>query len=182
MTIKRLYRAGTGFFACLILAGGLATGATAQDAPAATTEAKAKKVEGRPVPEALPPIAEGKGRIIFWRSGTMMGGAIGCGVNIGTERISAMGAGHYFILDLAPGAYEFNAKSEAKDVLNTEVEAGETSYVKCTIRMGMMVGRPNLSPSTAEEFGEKRKSLKYVDSDDIGAKVLPDPGPASAGK
>jgi hypothetical protein len=112
----------------------------------------------------------------------MMGGAIGCGVNIGTERISAMGAGKYFILDLAPGPYEFNAKSEAKDVLNTEVEAGETSYVKCTIRMGMMVGRPNLSPSTAEEFGEKRQSLKYVDSDDIGVKVLADPGPVEAGK
>jgi hypothetical protein len=182
MTINRLYRAATGLSACLMLAGGVA--ATAQETPAApaAAEAKAKKVEGRPVPETLPPIADGKGRIIFWRSGTMMGGAIGCGVNIGTERISAMGAGHYFILDLAPGAYEFNAKSEAKDVLNTEVEAGETSYVKCTIRMGMMVGRPNLSPSTAEEFGEKRKGLKYVDSDDIGAKVMPDPGAAPAGK
>jgi hypothetical protein len=160
--------------------GGMAAGA-AHAQEAAKVE-KAKAQSGHAVPETLPPIADGKGRIIFWRSGTMMGGAIGCGVNIGTERISAMGAGKYFILDLAPGAYEFNAKSEAKDVLNTEVEAGETSYVKCTIRMGMMVGRPNLSPSTAEEFGEKRTSLKYVDSDDVGPKVLPDPGPAPASK
>jgi hypothetical protein len=61
-------------------------------------------------------------------------------------------------------------------VLNIEVDPGETSYVKCTIRMGVMSGRPNLSPSSAEEFAEKRDSLKYVDSDDIGAKVLADPG------
>jgi Protein of unknown function (DUF2846) len=165
--------------AALVLALGGITAAAAQEPP---KEEKVKAMPGHAVPETLPPIADGKGRIIFWRSGTMMGGAIGCGVNIGTERISAMGAGKYFILDLAPAAYEFNAKSEAKDVLNTEVEAGETSYVKCTIRMGMMVGRPNLSPSTAEEFGEKRDSLKYVDSDDIGPKVLADPGPVPAAK
>ena len=93
-----------------------------------------------------------------------------------------MGAGKYFILDLDPGAYEFNAKSEAKDKLDLEVENGETTYVKCTIRMGIMIGRPNLSPSNADEFGEKRASLKYVDSDDIGSKVLADPGAPLAGK
>jgi hypothetical protein len=109
----------------------------------------------------------------------MVGKAMGCGVNIGEERISALGAGRYFILDLAPGAYEFNAKSEAKDVLNIEVDPGETSYVKCTIRMGVMAGRPNLSPSSAEEFAEKRDSLKYVDSDDVGEKVRADPGAAA---
>jgi hypothetical protein len=159
----------------LMMSGAAAGAVSAQDAPKAE---KVKAQGGRPAPEALPPVPEGKGRIVFWRSGTLVGGGLGCGVNIGTERISAMGAGKYFILDLAPGAYEFNAKSEAKDVLNTEVETGETSYIKCTIRMGVMVGRPNLSPSTAEEFGEKRASLKYVDSDDVGTKVLPDPGPA----
>lgn len=142
---------------------------------------KIKAVEGLPAPKVLPPVPDGKGRIIFWRSGTYIGSGMGCGVNIGTERISAMGAGKYFVLDLDPGAYEFNAKSEAKDVLNTEVEAGETTVVKCTIKMGMMVGRPNLSPSTAEEFAEKRSNLKYVDSDDIGPKVLPDPGAATVG-
>lgn len=104
---------------------------------------------------------------------------MGCGVNIGEERISALGAGHYFILPLSPGTYQFNAKSEAKDVLDVEVKPGETSFVKCTIKMGIMVGRPNLSPSTAEEYEKKRGDLKYVDSDDVGPKVAPDPGPVA---
>ncbi len=136
----------------------------------------ASAAEGAKVPETLPAPPEGEGQIIFWRSGSMMGGAMGCGVNLGEERISALGMGKYVILNIAPGAYEFNAKSEAKDVLNLEVGPGETQYVKCTIRMGMMVGRPNLSPSTAEEFNSKRGDLKYVDSDDLGPKALPDPG------
>ena len=169
--MTKLFTSGGIAFALAL--GAMASSAAAQDAPKVE---KVKAEAGRPAPEAQPPVPDGKGRIIFWRSGTMIGGAIGCGVNIGTERISAMGAGHYFVIDLDPGAYEFNAKSEAKDVLNTEVEVGETNYVKCTIRMGMMVGRPNLSPSTAEEFSEKRKGLKYVDSDDRGPKVMADPG------
>ncbi len=144
-------------------------------AMAAMPALAAPATKGLPTPATLPPPPAGQGQIIFWRSGTMVGGAIGCGVNIGTERISALGAGHYFILNLAPGAYEFNAKSEAKDVLNIEVEPGEVEFVKCTIRMGMMVGRPNLSPSTVEEFGTKRDGLKYVDGDDVGPKVLADP-------
>lgn len=152
----------------------------AQDVPSTEAATKGKAEKGRPAPGELPAVLEGMGRIVFWRSGTYVGSGMGCGVNIGTERISALGAGKYFVLDLKPGAYEFNAKSEAKDVLNTEVEAGETSYVKCTIRMGLMVGRPNLSPSTVEEYAEKRDGLKYVDSDDVGPKVMPDPGaPAS---
>jgi len=132
--------------------------------------------KGSATPEMIAAAPEGQGQIIFWRSGTMVGKAMGCGVNIGAERISALGAGRYFILNTAPGAYEFNAKSEAKDVLNLEVDAGDTTYVKCTIKMGVMAGRPNLSPSNAEEFNEKRSGLKYVDSDDIGPKVFADPG------
>ncbi|WP_310497017.1 DUF2846 domain-containing protein [Sandarakinorhabdus sp.] len=147
---------------------------------AAAASAAADKTEGRPAPATLPAPAEGQGQVLFWRSGTVVGGGMGCGVNIGKERISALGAGHYFILPLPPGAHQFNAKSEAKDVLNVEVKPGETSYVKCTIKMGIMVGRPNLSPSTAEEYEKKRGDLKYVDSDDIGAKVMPDPSPAVA--
>lgn len=131
---------------------------------------------GRSAPSAIPTPPQGEGQIIFWRSGTMVGGAMGCGVNIGKDRISALGAGHYFVLNTAPGAYEFNAKSEAKDVLNLEVDAGETYVVKCSIRMGFMAGRPNLAPSTIEEFNAKKKDLKYVDSDDLGPKALPDPG------
>lgn len=135
--------------------------------------------EGAKVPDTLPAPPEGQGQIVFWRGATMMGGGMGCGVNQGAERISALGRGKYFVMNLAPGAYEFNAKSEAKDVLNLEVAAGQTQFVKCTIKMGVMVGRPNLSPSTPEEFAEKRGDLRYVDSDDIGAKVLADPGAAT---
>jgi hypothetical protein len=130
---------------------------------------------GGPVPEVLPVPPAGQGQIVFWRPGSIAGATLGCGVNLGTERISALGRGKYFLLNLEPGAYEFNAKSEAKDTLNLEVESGEVYFVKCTIRMGIMVGRPNLAPSNLAEFAAKKGDLKYVDSDDVGPRIVPDP-------
>jgi Protein of unknown function (DUF2846) len=135
--------------------------------------------EGTDAPAVIPGPPAGQGQVIFWRPGTMVGGAMGCGVNMGTERISALGAGKYFVVNLAPGTHEFNARSEARDALTLEVEDGETYYVRCTIRMGLMVGRPNLSPSDVAAFNEKRGDLEYVDSDDHTAVVLPDPGAAA---
>ncbi|MEQ1688527.1 MAG: DUF2846 domain-containing protein [Sphingopyxis sp.] len=137
------------------------------------------RVEGMPAPAMIPAPPTGQGQVIFWRPGTMVGAAMGCGVNMGTERISALGAGHYFVVNLAPGTHEFNARSEARDALTLEIEPDEVYYVRCTIRMGFMVGRPNLAPSDAAAFNEKRDDLEYVDSDDHTATVMADPGVAA---
>ena len=151
------------------LAIGAAAPAAALDTPAAAAAA----------PAAIPGPPPGKGQVIFWRPGTLVGAALGCGVNMGDQRISALGRGKYFVLNLDPGTHGFNARSEARDDLTLEVEAGETYYVRCTIRMGFMVGRPNLAPSDAAAFNEKRGDLEYVDADDHGPMVLPDPAAAT---
>ena len=111
----------------------------------------------------------GKGQIVFFRTGGM-GFAMGCGVNENNARISALGAGKYFKIPVEPGTHSYMAKSEAKDVLTLEVDPGETYYVRCTIKMGIMAGRPNLSPSTKDEFDKSSGKLKYVDADDFGPK------------
>ncbi len=121
MTLKNMKTGQAVLFGALMALSASAIAGQAQDTAPSETGAKVKAEKGRPAPGELPPVAQGMGRIVFWRSGTYVGSGMGCGVNIGTERISALGAGKYFVLDLAPGAYEFNAKSEAKDVLNTEV-------------------------------------------------------------
>ena len=59
-----------------------------------------------------------------------------------------------------PGLHTFVVQTEAKDTLRIEVEEGETHYVQCTIKMGIMVGRPNLSPSTKAEFDKQASKMK----------------------
>ncbi|WP_298171811.1 DUF2846 domain-containing protein [Novosphingobium sp.] len=118
-------------------------------------------------PVRIPAPPAGKGQIVFYRTGTIMGAAMGCAVNEGGQKISSLGSGRYFILVTDPGRHEYTVKSEAKDVLALEVEADETQYAMCRIKMGVMAGRPDLRPSTAEEF-TKAGTNRMVDADDMG--------------
>ncbi|WP_342749912.1 hypothetical protein [Xanthomonas arboricola] len=53
---------------------------------------------------------------------------------------------------MQPGTHQYAVHSEKKDILNIEVEAGETYYVQGGITMGILAGRPNLSPSDQATF------------------------------
>ena len=96
-----------------------------------------------------------------------MGFAIGCSVNEKGQRVSSLGAGRYFVMVAGPGRHEFTVKSEAKDSLAIEAEAGKIQYAICRIKMGIMVGRPDLALTNEAEFRQHIK-LKLVDADDMG--------------
>ncbi len=118
-------------------------------------------------PVQLPKPPAGKGQIVFYRTGTIMGAAMGCSVNEKGQKISSLGAGRYFILVTEPGRHEYMVHSEAKDILALEVEPDETQFAMCKIKMGIMAGRPDLSPSTEADF-VKSGTNKLVNSDDMG--------------
>ncbi len=44
-----------------------------------------------------------------------------------------------------------------------EVEPGETYYAQCGVTMGVLMGRPSLSPATGEAFTMMREKLKLVE-------------------
>jgi Protein of unknown function (DUF2846) len=123
-------------------------------------------------PIAIPSPPPGKGQIVFFRSSTIVGAALGCSVNENGQKVSSLGRGRYFIMVTEPGRHEFTVKSEAKDVLALEVEPDETQYSSCKIKMGIMVGRPDIRPASEAEF-RAQKNLKLVDADDMG------PGPGA---
>lgn len=126
----------------------------------------AETSEGKTAAIAIPAPPEGQGQVVFFRSGGM-GLALGCSVNENGQKVSSLGAGRYFVMVARPGRHEFTVKSEAKDTLALEVEAGETQYATCRIKMGIIVGRPDLAPSTEAAF-RKNGKLKLVDADDMG--------------
>lgn len=94
----------------------------------------------------------GKGQIVFFREKKFVGGAVSYKVREGENELGKLGNGTYFVYAADPGAHEYTVHSEAKDILNMEVEAGETYYVEGTMTMGFMAGHPNLSPSTQATF------------------------------
>lgn len=129
-------------------------------APAASSEPAAPAEEGPSGPIAIGPAPAGKAQIVFWRPSTIVGVAIPCNVHEAEPVVGKLAAGKYFVRVVDPGVHDFMVQSEAKDRLKLEVEDGETYYVKCSISMGIMVGRPNLSPSNKAAFDKAAKSLK----------------------
>ena len=126
----------------------------------------AAKEKEAAAPIAIPAPPAGTGQIVFFRAGGA-GFAMGCSVNENGEKISSLGAGRYFVLRTTPGRHEYTVKSEAKDVLALEVEEGKTQFAQCKIKMGILMGRPDLAPAKEADF-RKAKNLKLVDADDMG--------------
>lgn len=113
----------------------------------------------------------GKGQIVFFRPGSMMGMALGCTVREGETQLARLGSGKYYVVDVEPGRHEYSARGEGKDMLALEIEPDETYFVKCNIGMGVMSGRANLAPSDRAAFAKKAKGLKMWKGDDDDDKV-----------
>ncbi|WP_374556783.1 DUF2846 domain-containing protein [Thermomonas sp.] len=143
---------------CLTLSLGLAcTTVHAQDAAAPTASPTPVASATSSMIGAAP---EGKGQIVFFRPSKFMGAAIGFIVREGQTELGKLRSGNYFVAAVEPGTHEYTVHSEAKDVLTLEVEAGETYYVQGSISMGVMAGRPNLSPSDRAAFEAIASKLK----------------------
>lgn len=112
------------------------------------------------VVEKIGPPAEGKAQVVFFRPAKFTGAAMGYIVREGTTELGKLRNGKYFVASVEPGAHTYTVHSEAKDNLNLEVEAGETYFVTSSVSMGLMVGHPNLSPATAEDFQKVMAKLE----------------------
>ena len=122
---------------------------------------------------ALPKPAAGKGQIVLYRP-SGMGFAIKCTVRENGAMIGRVGASRYYVIEAEPGLHNLTAKTEKTDTVAVQVEPDETSYVKCGISMGVMVGRPNLSPGTEEEFNKSAKKMKPMEAAKIAEEIEKD--------
>jgi hypothetical protein len=141
----------------------------AVEAAVATTEAAAADAAApvvaaveAAVDMAKPAAAPGTGKLVFFRKGGLMGMAISCAVFENGVKVSSLSPGKYFEIDAAEGIHQYSVRSEATDTLRIEVEAGETYYNECSIGMGIMAGRPNLSPVDEARWNEKKGKLKLM--------------------
>lgn len=122
----------------------------------AAPEVEAKKAAKTNTIEVAPP-AEGMAKVVFFRPKKFVGAAVGFIVREGEAELGKLRNGNYFMVDVTPGKHAYTVHSEAKDVLNLELEAGEIAYVSGSVGMGAFVGRPNLSPSDEAAFRAEAK-------------------------
>ena len=100
------------------------------------------------------------GTVVFFREKKMMGMAISFKVRENGIELCKLGSGSYCTVQVPVGKHEYVTQTEAKDVLNLEVESGETYFVQASISMGVMAGHGNLAPATKEVFEGMKPKLK----------------------
>lgn len=152
--------------ASLICAAIIPAGAAwAQDKPAAEDQAPIQTSEtaeavapGKGAVVGQPP--EGKGQVVFFRPPSIRGMAVSYKVRETDQELGLLSNGHYFVVPTEPGPHAYVVHSEVKDVLNLEVEPGETYYVRGSVEIGIMAGRPNITPVSKAEFDKVAAKLK----------------------
>jgi hypothetical protein len=102
------------------------------------------------------------GTVVFFRLKKFAGAAVGYKVREGDVELCRLRNASYCILQVASGKHEYTVHSEAKDILTLEVDPGETYHVVGGITVGVLAGRPNLSPSDAAAFEAVKGELKDV--------------------
>jgi hypothetical protein len=148
----------------LLMAASLSASAQEAAAPAATeTTAAAAAAPAAAANTLIAPAPADKGQIVFFRPSKMVGAALGFKVRENETELGKLRNGKYFVIQVEPGAHAYNMHGETKDVLNMEIEAGETYYVSASVGMGIIAGRPNLSPSDEAAFLAASKKLKKAE-------------------
>ncbi len=105
----------------------------------------------------------GRGTVCFFRPETSrLGLSAPYFVEEDGRQIGMLDYGTYFVHKARPGMhlYTISTESTARTVL--PAKAGETRYVKCGSHIGVLVGRPNMEPSTPEEFKAASPKLKHI--------------------
>jgi len=115
----------------------------------------------------IPPPPAGKGQIVFFRPWAYPGMAVSFSVHEGVVGVGKLGVSSYFVYVGDPGPHTFTIQSESTDTLNTEIEAGETTFVKETLGMGIMLYRPHLTPSDEDTFNKIHPHLSTQKATDI---------------
>jgi hypothetical protein len=124
--------------------------------------------------DAAPPAAAvvadaaSKGTVVFFREKKFAGGGVRYKVRENGAELCKLKSGTYCAVPVTAGKHEYVVHSEAKDVLTLEVEPGETYYVVSTLSVGLLAGRPNLSPSDKATFEAMKGKLKDNTGRDLG--------------
>ncbi|CAN5888657.1 hypothetical protein BH11PSE1_BH11PSE1_18670 [soil metagenome] len=128
-----------------------AQAASTPEAPAAAAPATGSLVGSPP---------EGKGQVVFFRPSKFVGAAISYKVREGETELGLLSNGRYFVVAADPGPHAYVVHSEVKDILNLEIEAGETYYAEGGVTVGILAGRPNLTPVDSATFDAVSAKLK----------------------
>jgi len=98
-------------------------------------------------------IPEGVGIVYIYRPASPIGAGVSYEVRADGTPIVTLLSGEYFVYQAKPGEVEFSARTESTSAITADIKAGQTYYLRCTLSVGITVGRPQLV-LVSSEVGE----------------------------
>jgi hypothetical protein len=128
------------------------------------------------VKRAIPELDPEMGRIFFYRS-SAIGAAIQPNILLNDQVVGEMVPLGFFFVDRRPGVYEAAAKTESEARVRIQLEANQTRFVRGSITLGIMVGRPQLELVDAANAFLEIQDLSYTGASALGAAGTPAASP-----
>lgn len=100
--------------------------------------------------------------IVMYRPSAIMGAGLGCPIRYKGQEVVELGRGKYAEWQVPAGHYILTNKTASVDI---RVAPGETAYVRCQIKTGMMTGRADLQIVDQESFAEHQKDFERKDTE-----------------
>lgn len=136
---------------------------------------------------SIPELDPEHGRIYFYRS-SGAGPLVQPDIRLNGTVVGEMTTGGFFFVDRLPGTYTATASTEVEARAQFPLEGKQTQYVRGSISLGILVGRPNFElvdpRSAAAELTDlvyTGKTLLQPGATGISASNLPLPADASSG-
>lgn len=120
-----------------------------------------------PVFSKIDKIPDNVGLVYFYRPSSFIGGGVTYDIKLGETVITTLRNGGYFPYLSSPGEKEFWARTESTSSVTVEVKTGQSYYIKGTVGVGFLVGRPHLMV-VAPDVAEKEI---------VETQLIPAPGP-----
>ncbi|MEN8108478.1 MAG: hypothetical protein ABFS22_10785 [Pseudomonadota bacterium] len=119
-----------------------------------------------PVYQQVGSVPEGEALVYIYRPGKFMGGGVVFDVHAGSvaddTEIVALRSGGYYPYFAPPGELQLWAKTESKTSLTLDLNAGDRRYVKGTVGVGFLVGRPKLTEVDEQTGAREIKECKLL--------------------
>jgi hypothetical protein len=110
-----------------------------------------------PVYQKMDTIPENQGLVVIYRPGGFVGAAVSYDIRVGETPIFTLYNGGYYPYFSKPGEVEFWAKTESRSAVTLDIKAGQTYYIRGTVGIGFLIGRPHLMV-VPEDVAEKEIS------------------------
>jgi hypothetical protein len=120
------------------------------------------------VAQSFPPLKATEGRVVFFRSASMMGAAVRPAIRVDGEAVGKSSPGSFFYVDTPPGQHAITAATEAESVFTLDVAAAKTHYISSAITMGALVGHVQFRQESEATAMSELASLSYIGEPTVG--------------